>query len=248
MNSDCFRPVKPCNECCNLDFQNHQPAIQCSQIFDNRISSLIIAAGVGVMKRWKFTFVLLALILILQSAERSAISQEQPEEPDSASEHNIDDITPPEIRYDLEILPFPARRMRELLLEAAYSGDIEKLRPYIGSGSDMTMLSFGGEIEDPIEFLKSQSGDSSGHELLAILAEVLEAGFVRLDADTENEMFVWPYFYAWPLQELTPKQRVELYRIVTHGDYQDMEDFGAYIFYRIGITPSGRWRFFVAGD
>jgi hypothetical protein len=154
----------------------------------------------------------------------------------------------PEIERDLSILPFPARRMHELLVEAAKSGDIEKLRPYIGSGDDVTTFSFGGLTDDPIEFLKSLSGDSEGHEILAILLEVLEAGFVHVEAGTPSEMYVWPYFYAVPVEKLTPPQRVELFRLLTYGDYQEMIDFGAYFFYRVGITPQGRWRFFVAGD
>ena len=44
------------------------------------------------------------------------------------------------------------------------------------------------------------------------------------------------------------KQRVELFKIVTAGDFDDMKQFGAYIFYRVGITPAGQWTFFVAGD
>jgi hypothetical protein len=51
-----------------------------------------------------------------------------------------------------------------------------------------------------------------------------------------------------PLDRLTPPQRVELFKIVTAGDYEDMKSYGAYIFYRVGITPDGRWQFFVAGD
>ncbi len=156
--------------------------------------------------------------------------------------------TYPPIMRDLSKLPFPVRRMRELILEAALSGEIENLRQLIGYGDDVTMLSLGGIEEDPLNFLKSLSGDKNGHEILAILAEVLESGFVHMDAGTEHELYVWPYFFAWPLDKLSPPQKVELYRLVTHGDYQDMESFGAYIFYRLGITPRGRWRFFVAGD
>ena len=161
---------------------------------------------------------------------------------------DTDDIPVPEIIRDLDQLPFPVRRMRELILEAARSGDIEKLRPYIGYGDDITMLSLGGIDNDPIEFLKSVSGDEKGHEILAILSEVLETGFVRMDPDTERELYVWPYFFATPLDKLTAEQRVELFRIITFGDYEDMVSFGAYIFYRVGITPAGRWQFFVAGD
>lgn len=154
----------------------------------------------------------------------------------------------PEVLRDLSLLPFPARRMRELLIEAARSGDIEKLRPLIGTGDSATQLALGGVDEDPIEYLKSLSGDQQGYEVLAMLEEVLEAGFVRLDAGTEAELYVWPYFFTTPLSKLTPAQRVELYRLVTHGDYEDMKAFGAYNFYRTAITPQGKWQFFVAGD
>lgn len=154
----------------------------------------------------------------------------------------------PEIITDLEAAPFPVRKMRELILEAARAGDIEKLRPYIGYGDDVTMLSLGGYEEDPIRFLQSLSGDAEGHEILAIITEILEAPFVRLDAGTDREVYVWPYFYAYPFDKLTPEQRVDLFRIITYGDFEEMAAFGSYIFYRLGITPEGRWRFFVAGD
>ena len=50
------------------------------------------------------------------------------------------------------------------------------------------------------------------------------------------------------MDKLSPPQKVELFKLVTAGDYEDMQAFGAYIFYRAGITPEGRWIFFVAGD
>ncbi|MEN0002277.1 MAG: hypothetical protein AAF940_15470, partial [Pseudomonadota bacterium] len=152
------------------------------------------------------------------------------------------------VSYDLSLLPQPVRRMRELIIEAAKAGDAEKLRPLIGSGADTTRLSFGDIEEDPISYLRSISGDQQGHEILAILQEVLEAGYVHLDAGTDTELYVWPYFFALPLEQLTPVQRVELFKLVTAGDYEDMLSFGAYIFFRVGITPQGRWLFFVAGD
>ncbi|MEO1380814.1 MAG: hypothetical protein AAFU69_10765, partial [Pseudomonadota bacterium] len=83
---------------------------------------------------------------------------------------------------------------------------------------------------------------------LAILQEVLEAGYVHVDAGTDTELYVWPYFFALPLDELNAVQRVELFKLVTAGDYEDMLSFGSYIFFRVGITPEGRWLFFVAGD
>ena len=154
----------------------------------------------------------------------------------------------PEVIYDLERLPPDVKRMRELLIEAAKSGDIEKLRPLFGLGDDMTQLSLGGVEGDPIAHLKTLSGDSAGREILAIMEEVLSAGYVHLDAGTPEELYVWPYFFGIPLDRLDARQHVELFKIVTAGDYEDMKNFGSYIFYRLGITPDGRWAFFVAGE
>ena len=213
---------------------------------------------------WKF---LIVIAFLLQGTALSH-AQETPPQPEiiqkeleEVSEDNLQEedaaaSTPtssaaeelPKISYDLDALPFPTRRMRELILEATKSGDVEKLRTYIGTGDASTMLSLGGFDGDPIEFLKQESGDDDGHETLAILQDILEAGYVHLDKGTDRELYVWPYFFAYPLDKLTDPQMVELFRIVTYGDFQDMKDFGGYIFYRAGITPSGRWTFFVAGD
>jgi len=175
-------------------------------------------------------------------------------EPDSQSDGasnrpRIDPEAPlPDVVYDLGKLPEPVRRMHDLIIEACRGGDIEKLRPLIGKGDSMTQISLADIDGDPIAFLKGLSGDPDGQEILAILEEVLSAGYVHVDAGTPQELYVWPYFFALPLDKLDARQRVELFKIVTAGDFDDMKQFGAYIFYRVGITPAGQWTFFVAGD
>ncbi len=159
-----------------------------------------------------------------------------------------DDGTHVEISHDIAKLPEPVRAMRARIMEAARSGDPERLRPLLGTGPGATRLSLAEVEGDPIAHLRAISGDAQGHEMLAILLEVFEAGYVRFDAGTQNELYVWPYFFALPLDELTPEQRVELFKLVTAGDYEEMRMFGAYIFFRAAITPQGRWLFFVAGD
>lgn len=154
----------------------------------------------------------------------------------------------PEIQYDVSRLPLAVQQMRERVLEACRSGDAEKLRPLIGSADDETQLSLGDIEGDPITFLKGLSGDEEGLEILAIMEEVLSAGYVHLDAGTSEELYVWPYFFAIPLDKLTAPQKVEMFKIVTAGDFEDMKNFGSYIFYRFGITPQGKWAFFVAGE
>ncbi len=185
------------------------------------------------------------------SPDQQEPEQVEPAEPGDGGVVNprIDPDAPlPEVMYDLSKLPEPVRRMHDLIVEACKSGDIEKLRPLVGMGDSMTQLSLTDVEGDPIDFLKGLSGDTEGQEILAIMEEVLDAGYVHLDAGKPEELYVWPYFFAVPLDKLDAKQRVELFKIITAGDYEDMKQFGAYIFYRVGITPEGRWAFFVAGD
>ncbi|WP_186398464.1 hypothetical protein [Stappia sp. P2PMeth1] len=153
----------------------------------------------------------------------------------------------PEVLYGEADLPKPVARTRSQLLEAAYAGDLERLRMVLEANEMMPTLTF-GEMDDPIEFLKASSGDGEGLEVMAILTEILEAGYVHVDKGTAQEMYVWPYFSRIPLARLTREQKVEMYRVVTSGDLADMEAMGAWTFYRVGIGPDGTLHYFVAGD
>ena len=153
-----------------------------------------------------------------------------------------------EVLRDVKELPAPAARMRELIIQAARTGNPERLRALLGTGPSATQLSISGTDDDPIEYLKSISGDGEGIELLAIMLDVLDAGFVHVDEGGANDLYIWPYFVTSDLNELTPEETVELLRIVTAGDLEDMRSFGAYNFFRVGISPEGEWRFFISGD
>lgn len=152
-----------------------------------------------------------------------------------------------EVIRDVSQLPEKARKTRERILEAAKTGDLNKLVTVMQSNEVMPIFSFGGE-KDVLEFWKNSYPDSDGIEVLSILIEILEAPFVHLDKGTPQEMYVWPYFYGIALDKLSPEQKVEMFKIMTGVDYKEMQQFGAYIFYRAGISPDGVWHFFVAGD
>lgn len=157
------------------------------------------------------------------------------------------DVSAP-IEYDVSKLPAPVAQMREKLIAAAKTGNIEELRPLLETGEDSTQVSLIELPEDPIALLKSVSGDGEGIEVLAILLDILNTGYVHLDVGKDSEIYVWPYFFAVPLDTLTHRQKVELLQIVTSGDYEQMKELDAYVFYRIGISPDGKWRFFITGD
>ncbi|MBB4065588.1 hypothetical protein [Gellertiella hungarica] len=155
---------------------------------------------------------------------------------------------PADAIYDESKLPEPVRRTRQLLVEAAASGDIERLRPLLGNGTSGAEISVGETAGDPVNTLKELAGDDAGIEILSAFLNILATGYVHVDVGTANEAYVWPYFAAKPLTALTPPEKVELLRIVTAGDYQDMLDFGTYSFFRIGIAPDGKLKFIRSGE
>jgi hypothetical protein len=157
------------------------------------------------------------------------------------------DGAPVEIHKSEEGLPPAVAKMRRRLLDAAYSGDLQKIRIVMQSNEMPPVLSI-HEIGDPIEFLKSQSGDGQGFELLAILTDVLESGWVRIKPGTPQEMYVWPAFVAMTPDKLTPDQLVEVYKIVTSSDFEEMKVVGKYTFYTVGIGPDGTWHWFKLAD
>jgi hypothetical protein len=166
--------------------------------------------------------------------------------PRIAPPHAQKPSTTPDIITDLAELPAPVARTRERILTAARSGDLRKLLAVMQSNETLPIFSFSDD-RDPIAYWRANYPDSEGVELLSILVTILETGFVHADKGTPQEMYLWPYFARMPVANLTAAQKVELFRIITGNDYKEMLDFGAYIFYRLGIGPDGTWHFFVAG-
>lgn len=165
----------------------------------------------------------------------------------TAGEPDEDQPVVSDIQHDNTKAPAAVQRLRQLIVEASATGDIEKLRPLVNPGPNQAQIT-GDDGDDPIAALKSFSGDPDGLEVLAILLDLLSTGYAHMDAGTPEEMYVWPYFVGKSLNELTAPEKVELLRIITAGDLADMQEYGTYSFYRIGITPDGQWKFFTAGD
>jgi hypothetical protein len=155
--------------------------------------------------------------------------------------------TEPQVQTDLSALPAAVADMRERIVAAARSGELEKLAALMETTGGSPIYSY-ADHDDPVAFWRANYPDSAGVEILAILLTILDVGFVHVDVGTPQEIYLWPYFARRSLTTLSPQQRVELFRIVTGHDYKQMIEFGAYSFYRLGIAPDGTWHFFVSGD
>ena len=149
----------------------------------------------------------------------------------------------PKVLYDFNALPDPVKRMLQQIVGAAESGDIENMRPVFESNELKPMVTT-AYVEDPIEFWTKASADGNGRDVLAAMLNVLSTGFVRV-GQGKDEMYVWPYFAETDLATLTPAQEVELYRMVAPSLALPMKRGGKYSYYRLGISPSGVWHYFI---
>ena len=133
-------------------------------------------------------------------------------------------------------------------LRANGGGDIERMRVPIEQNELPPAM--GQEADtDLVSYLRNLSGDEAGREILAIILELLDAGYAHVEPGTSREVYVWPYFAALPFDRLTPQQEVDLFRIITPADRDDMAAHaGQYTFFRLGIGPDGTWYFLLAGD
>lgn len=150
------------------------------------------------------------------------------------------------VSNDATLLPEAVRQKRETLLAIAGTGDIGALTPILEV--DQTTVSF-GEPEDRTAYLVGESADGEGVEILAILADLLEAPYAAMDGGNGGPVYVWPALAAMEsLSKLTPDQRVTAYQIMGHAEFEEMKAIDAWYFWRVYIGQDGRLQAFVAGD
>jgi hypothetical protein len=174
------------------------------------------------------------------AAGQAPSSESRAKQPDTGTEPPSQG---PQVSYDLNALPEPVQRMLRQIIEAAESGDIERMRPVLESNELKPMVS-ASTVDDPIAYWKKASADGMGRDVLAAMLNVLASGYVHVGKGND-EMYVWPYFAETNLALLTPPQEVELYRMMSPSIAVSMQQSGKYSYYRLGISPSGVWHYFL---
>lgn len=147
-------------------------------------------------------------------------------------------------------LPPQVAEMRDMILTAVHTGQIEDLK----SAFDLNGVKpdLGDSLgDDPIATLKAASADKEGREVLAILGEILEfePAALPLGKDLENNLvYVWPYLAEKPLDELRPPEEVALLRLVTPAKVKEMREKKRWLWWRLAIGADGTWRVFKKAD
>lgn len=158
-------------------------------------------------------------------------------------------------------LPLPVAEMREAILAAARSGDIEELRlpmqwnelppeidaPAVGETVPQqpgaTAAAAPPGSADPIAQLRRASADGLGHEVLGALAAILETepAVVPHGRDVENsKLYVWPEIAIRPLSAASAQDRA-LVEQISPADAEPSLKAGKYLGWRIVIGADGTW-------
>lgn len=143
-------------------------------------------------------------------------------------------------------LPPPVAEMREAIMSAVRAGRIEELKTAI-EWNELKPEFAGKAVDDPIAYLKQQSGDGEGREILAILGNLLDGGYaiVPMGKDLENNrIYVWPALAEIPFASFTPAHEVDLLRLVPPPVAMEMKAKGKYTFWRLMIGADGTWHSF----
>ncbi len=175
------------------------------------------------------------------------------EPPSLAAEPNLADSktartsTAPALkRSPIADLPIPVQEMRDAILIAVASGDIEELRTPIEWNELRPEFGIPRD-KDPIAHWRNTSKDGAGREILAILGNLLASDPARLPIGPDlenNDVFVWPYISELPPNKLTPSQEVELFRIMPSEVAAKMRKGEQWTWYRLAIAADGTWHIF----
>jgi hypothetical protein len=142
-------------------------------------------------------------------------------------------------------LPPPVAERRDEIAAAAEACDFAGLAELAEAGSDRFSFTFGGS-DDPGRHWREQ--EVAGEQPLRLLAELLERPFATTELSGE-ELYVWPSAATYPSWKAVPAAARDALRpLYGPDDFEDFAGFGSYIGYRVGITASGDWIYFVAGD
>jgi hypothetical protein len=153
---------------------------------------------------------------------------------------------PPAAAVGAEALPGGVIEMRDAILVAVRSGNIEDLKTAL-AWNELPPVISGTKVDDPIAYWKSISGDGRGLEILATIDAVFAAGHAVLPfgRDVENnKLYVWPRFAEMDLTKLKPEDEVQLYRLATPAAVKEMIAKKRWLGYRLAIGADGTWHSF----
>jgi len=141
-----------------------------------------------------------------------------------------------------EGLPAPVADARRAIAAAAIACDYGALEAL---ASPDIVTSFGGGGFENIPMWEEEGT----YPALALLVELFDTPYAFEDYEDLPRHYYWPSAFVYDSwEEIPPADMDALLTVYTQEELDQTAEFGAYALWRIGITETGEWRFFVAGD
>lgn len=149
--------------------------------------------------------------------------------------------------WESQGLPAPVEEMRREIIDAAIACDLQRLEDLALAGSQGFTFSYGADPSPARHWRRAERHEDVLATLVNILRlEPVEDQFGTSEGDDEPG-YSWPAAYQDSPSAADWRELIEA-GIYTRSEVRRMKQFGSYIGYRAGITRSGDWIFFVAGD
>jgi hypothetical protein len=137
-------------------------------------------------------------------------------------------------------LPQAVEQTRQEILRAAETRDLDALGRLAAPPFRYT---FGEDVPGGPVAHWTELEETTDEQPLETLAEIL-----RMPYALQHGLYVWPFAFVTPPAELTPYERELLAPIADDETIAGWVEFGGYIGWRAGISPAGRWQYYIAGD
>jgi len=151
---------------------------------------------------------------------------------------------------DLAALPRPVAAIRDKILAACATGDIEALRIPIDWNEVRPLFERGAKHPagtDPIEILKSLSFDKKGREILALATAVLAQPFVKITRGPFVS-YEWPAYAHAPTPLTNEAELRGVWSCVRFADLARSNAEGKPHAMRLNVGADGVWHYFWSED
>lgn len=147
---------------------------------------------------------------------------------------------------DLTLLPAPVLQIRDKILAACATGDVEALRIPIDWNETRPLFAKSGAFKagtDPIEILKALSFDRKGRETVSIIRAIFAQPCVSI-ARGPTTLYEWPAFARLEQAPSNEREAHAQWRCVRFADLTRSNAEGKPHATRIGIAADGVWHYF----
>jgi hypothetical protein len=141
-----------------------------------------------------------------------------------------------------EGLPAAVAETRRAILEAAIACDFDALEAVAGPNFTTSFGDTG--------FEKIPEWEESGlYPATELMVQLFDTPYAFEDYEGQPRHYYWPSAFVYDSWDEIPPEDMETLRsIYTEEELEMSAEFGSYALWRIGITETGEWRFFIAGD